>query len=152
VEELDAAIHDVRSAVFSLKVHADEHVGTSACSRILEATSVATAGLGFQPRLEFDGPVDARVPEELMPDVLAVIRNAMSNAAGHGASTLEVRIEVHDDLVVTVTNDRRVHDGTTGSIGLTDMRARAESRQGSMSVGPADDPGTRIEWRVPLPE
>ena len=56
------------------------------------------------------------------------------------------------DLVITVTNDGRVHDGTTGSSGLTNMRARAESRRGSMSVGPADDHSTRIEWRVPSPQ
>jgi signal transduction histidine kinase len=152
VEELDATIRDVRSAIFSLEVRAAEYVETSTCSRILEAASVAASGLGFQPRLQFDGPVDTRVPEELVPDVLAVIRKSLSNAACHAASTVEVRIQVHDDLVITVTNDGRAHDGTTGSIGLTNMRARAESRRGSMSVGPADDHGTRIEWRVPLPK
>jgi PAS domain S-box-containing protein len=151
VEELDTTIRDVRSAIFSLEVRAAEHVETSACSRILEASSVAAGGLGFQPRLQFDGPVDARLPEELLPDVLEVIRESLSNAACCAASTVEVRIQVHDDLVITVTNDGQLPDGTTDSIGLARIHARAERRGGSMSVGPVDDHSTRIEWRVPLP-
>jgi PAS domain S-box-containing protein len=151
IEELDTTIRDVRSAIFSLEVRAAEHVKTSACSRILEVSSVVAGELGFQPRLQFDGPVDARLPEELLPDVLEVIRESLSNAACCAASTVEVRIQVRDDLVITVTNDGRVPDGTTDSTGLTRIHARAERRGGSMSVGPVDDHSTRIEWRVPLP-
>jgi len=152
VEELDATIRDVRSTIFSLELRATERVETSTRSRILDIASMASDGLGFQPRLQFDGPVDTRVPEEMVPDLLAVVREALSNTTRHAsASTVEVRVEVHHDLVLTVTDDGVGPEGATRSSGLANMRARAESRDGSMSIGPADGRGTRIEWRVPLP-
>ncbi len=72
---------------------------------------MAAQGLGFQPRLQFDGPVDTKVPEELVPDVLAVVREGLSNAARHAkASRVEVRVDVHDDLTITVTDNGVGHE------------------------------------------
>ena len=113
---------------------------------------MAAQGLGFQPRLQFDGPVDTRVPEELVPDVLAVVREALSNAARHArASRVEVRVDVLDDLSITVTDNGVGMSDTTRSSGLANLRARAEARGGSMTVGAADKRGTKLLWRVPLP-
>jgi len=152
VEELDSTIRDVRSTIFSLEIRAAERVESSTRSRILDVTSMAAESLGFQPRLQFDGPVDTRVPEEMVPDVLAVVRESLSNAARHAeASTVEVRIQVRDDLVITVTDDGKGLAGATRSSGIANLRARAQGRKGSMSVGPAGKRGTRVEWRVPLP-
>ena len=154
IEELDATIRDVRSTIFSLALRPTERAETSPRARILEVASGAAAGLGFQPRLQFEGPVDTRVRATLIPDVVAVVREALSNAARHAHATqVEVRIAVHDDLVVTVTDDGTGMGDTTRSSGLSNMRARAEARGGTMTVGDVgagSRPGTRIEWRVPL--
>ncbi|HUY63781.1 MAG TPA: PAS domain S-box protein [Acidimicrobiales bacterium] len=153
VEELDATIRDVRSTIFSLELQATEHVETSARSRILDVASFAATALGFQPRLQFDGPVDTLVPEDMVPDLLAVVREALSNTARHAqASTVEVHVGVGDGLVVEITDDGQGAEGRTRSSGLTNLRARAENRGGSMTVEPGrKSKGTRIEWRVPLP-
>lgn len=152
VEELDATIRDVRSTIFSLEIRATDRAETSARSRILSIASKAADGLGFQPRIQFEGPVDTRVPEEMVPDVLAVVRESLSNAARHAsASTVELRVRVNDDLVITVTDDGIGPDGAVRWSGLANLRARAEGRRGSMSIGSAGARGTRIEWRVPLP-
>ena len=153
VEELDATIRDVRSTIFSLEVRATEHVETSARSRILDVASLAAPALGFQPRLQFEGPIDTRVPEELVPDVLAVVREALSNAARHAqAKTVEVRVKVDEDLAIVVVDDGRGAADRTRSSGLANLSARAEGRGGSMSIGEGrNGRGTRVEWRVPLP-
>ena len=152
VEELDATIRDVRSTIFSLELRATERVETSARSQILDIASKASAGLGFQPRLQFDGPVDTRVPEEMIPDLLAVVRESLSNAARHaGASSVEVRIEVHDDLVVTITDDGQGLKDANRLSGLANMRTRAESRGGTMSLDQERKRGMQVKWRVPLP-
>ena len=153
VEELDATIRDVRSTIFSLELQATEHVETSPRSRILDVASLAAPALGFQPRLQFEGPIDTRLPEEIVPDVLAVVREALSNTARHaGASTVQVRVRVvDDDLVIEVADDGKGAEGRTRSSGLANLRARAEGRKGSMVVGPGRmGRGTRIEWRAPL--
>ena len=151
VEELDATIRDVRSTIFSLALRANERVGTSTRARILDVTSMAAQGLGFQPRVQFDGPVDTKVPEELVPDVLAVVREGLSNATRHAqASRVEVHVDVHHELAITVTdNGIGIRDVTRAS-GLTNLRTRAEARGGSMTVEKGDKRGTRLSWRVPL--
>ncbi len=152
VEELDATIRDVRSTIFALELQATEHVETSARSRILDVASLASPALGFQPRLQFDGPIDTRLPEEIVPDVLAVVREALSNAARHAqASSVEVRVSVGADLVIEVEDDGRGAGDRTRSSGLANLKARAEARGGSMEIGSGrKDRGTRIVWRAPI--
>ncbi|HZU79864.1 MAG TPA: GAF domain-containing protein, partial [Acidimicrobiales bacterium] len=153
VEELDATIRDVRGTIFSLEIQATAHVETSVRSRILDVASMAAPALGFQPRLQFDGPIDTRVPKDMVHDILAVVREALSNTARHAeANQVEVKVSVGDDLVIDVTDDGRGAGDRTRSSGLSNLRARAEARHGSMSIG--DGPkgrGTRVQWRVPLP-
>ncbi len=154
VEELDATIRDVRGTIFSLELRATEHVETSARSRILDVASMVAPALGFQPRLHFEGPVDTRVPESVVPDVLAVVREALSNTARHAeASTVQVRVAVGEsDLVIEVTDDGRGAQKRTRSSGISNLRARAEGRGGSMELGPGPrGRGTQLSWRVPLP-
>ncbi len=153
VEELDATIRDVRSTIFSLELQATEHVESSARSRILDVASLAAPALGFQPRLQFEGPIDTRLPEEMVPDVLAVVREALSNTARHaGATMVQVRVRVaEDELVIEVLDDGKGAEGRTRSSGLANLRARAEGRKGTMAIGPGrSGRGTRIEWRAPL--
>ncbi|MDE3085462.1 MAG: PAS domain S-box protein [Acidobacteriota bacterium] len=154
VEELDATIRDVRSTIFSLEVQATEHVEKSTRSRILDVASLAAPALGFQPRLQFEGPIDTRVPEEFVPDVLAVVREALSNTARHAAAhSVEVRVKAdRDHLAIAVVDDGRGAADRTRSSGLANLAARAEGRGGTMSVGDGrNGRGTRVEWTVPLP-
>ena len=153
VEELDATIRDVRSTIFSLEIQATEHVATSLRSRLLDVASLAAPALGFQPRLQFDGPIDTKVPEEFAHDILAVVRETLSNAARHAdARAVEIHVGVGDDVVIEVNDDGRGAEDRVRSSGLANLKTRAEQRGGSMSVGMGrKDRGTRIEWRVPLP-
>ena len=77
---------------------------------------------------------------------------ALSNATRHAkASRVEVRVDVHDDLTITVTDNGVGMGDTTRSSGLANLRARAEARGGSMTVGTVSKRGTRLHWQVPLP-
>jgi signal transduction histidine kinase len=152
VEELDATIREVRSAIFSLELRATSKVEASTRSRILDVTSQAAKSLGFQPRLQFEGPLDTRVPEALVPDLLAVVREALSNVARHaGATVAEVRVEAEaHELTVSVADDGAGMGTSTRSSGLANLRARAGAHGGTLEVGPNGERGTRLVWRVPL--
>jgi two-component system sensor histidine kinase DevS len=81
-----------------------------------------------------------------------VVREGLANAARHAkASRVEVRVDVHDDLTITVTDNGVGMNDSTRSSGLANLRARAMARGGSMTVGTGDNRGTRLCWRVPLP-
>jgi signal transduction histidine kinase len=90
----------------------------------------------------------------MVHDVLAVVREALSNTARHAqAGMAQVRVAVGDGhLVVEITDDGKGAEDRTRSSGLANLRARAEGRGGSLDVGAGrGGKGTRLEWRVPLP-
>lgn len=152
VEELDDTIRQIRSVIFSLEVRSRHPERRGLRRRVLEVAERASVGLGFSPRLLFEGPVEARVPDTMVSDVEAVVRETLSNAARHaGASELEVVIGAGADLVITVSDNGRGLGQTERSSGLANLRARAQQHGGILRVEQPESGGTCVEWRVPLP-
>jgi signal transduction histidine kinase len=52
-----------------------------------EAVDAAAGTLGFRPTLDVIGPVDSTVPEDIVPELLAVLREALSNTTRHAQAT-----------------------------------------------------------------
>jgi signal transduction histidine kinase len=103
--------------------------------------------------LRVSGLIDRGVPEALRPEIVAVAREALSNVVRHAhARAVEVNVDVTADaFTLRVTDDGvGIVAGKPGS-GLSNLRARAEERSGTFSVGPVDPRGTTLTWRVPIP-
>ena len=149
VDDLDATIRDIRSAIFELRTPVNATLRTE----ITATVDAAAASLGFRPELRVDGPIDGAVPDEVRPDLLAVLREALSNAVRHArAGRVEVVVAVADGtLRLSVTDDGI---GATTPFdersGLANMRQRAERQGGGFAVTPQPDGGTRVEWSVPV--
>ena len=108
--------------------------------------------LGFSPVVLTSGPLDTVVPPALASQLLAVLREAVSNVARHAlADTAEVHVAVGADLLeLRVTDDGvGLPDEVTES-GLRNARRRASDLGGTLSVSPVGDRGTVLVWRVPL--
>ena len=115
------------------------------------AVARAESALGLRPRLVMEGPVDSLVPPELTPQLLAVLREALSNVARHArAGRVEVRVRADDHLLLTVTDDGVGIPADVCESGLRNMRERAEARGGTFTARPAPGGGTVLSWRVPL--
>jgi signal transduction histidine kinase len=152
VAELDAVISDIRTTIFDLQSPMAVHRGLR--SGVLALANDATERLGFQTRVQFDGAVDTVVDRERGDQLLAVLREALSNVIRHARATwVEVEIGAGADLVLRVSDD-----GTgpgddmahrTGK-GLPNMTARAKGLGGTCTVGSRRPRGTMVEWRVPL--
>ena len=113
-------------------------------------TDVSPA-LGFQPALRLTGPIEHLVSATLLEDLLAVLREALTNVARHaGAASVAVDLAATGDTVtLEVTDDGRgVPDGGRRS-GLLNMRRRAERRGGGFTVAPRHPAGTALCWSVP---
>ncbi|HEY1094494.1 MAG TPA: GAF domain-containing sensor histidine kinase [Glycomyces sp.] len=148
VDEIDGAISDLRAAIFSL--HAGAEQPLSATVRGL--AGVVRPQLGFMPKTRFEGPVDDDVPEQVRIEVLAMLREALSNAARHAhASRVEVVLAVEDEhLVMTVTDDGRGVPPNAPRRGLVNLASRAEALGGTFTLTGVEPSGTELRWRLPL--
>lgn len=151
VESLDKTIRDIRSAIFALQARGLS--GRGLRSDVLALATEAAPALGFEPHVSFDGVVDSVVPDDVADDLLAVLREALTNVARHaGAGRVEVSILVDECLTAHVTDDGvGITAGISdeGGHGLRNMARRAEVHGGTMRVEPGPR-GTELTWRVPL--
>ena len=151
VDDLDATIRDIRRSIFALGAGSE---GNDVQTEVTRLVDRAAETLKFRPDLTFEGPVRTLVDPSVVPDLLAVLREALSNASRHaGASRVEVVLRVGEQIVLEVADDGRgIPEGAIES-GLRNIRRRAEQRHGHCDVvSPArGGSGTRLCWTVPFP-
>ncbi|MGH1564336.1 GAF domain-containing protein [Mumia sp. DW29H23] len=148
VAELDATIRQIRSTIFELH---DTGQGRAGVRRRLGEIAGADPG-GPEVRLHVDGPVDLMLDAELADEVVAVAREAVSNARRHAhASRVDLRVVVGGDAVtVSVADDGTgIPEGAPRS-GLANLEQRATARGGTYAVRSGAQ-GTALTWAVPLP-
>lgn len=152
VDDLDETIRHIRSAIFSLEVR---DAGHSIREKVLATCREAAGPLGFAPRTAFDGPVDTSIGPSLTADVVATLREALTNVARHAdATAADVFLGAGGHEVVLRVTDDGV--GPPGEVagdgrGLRNMAARAERHGGDATLRPGPPSGAVLEWRVPLP-
>ena len=147
VDEIDAAIKEIRQAIYQLH----RPVRPAETSERLETlTGSFDEALGFAPQLEVQGPLD-ELPPVIAADVLAVVREGLANAAKYAAATgLEVRVTVDDESVcVEVSDDGRGFDPARARGGLVNLAERASTRGGTFDIRPAEPHGTVLRWSIP---
>jgi signal transduction histidine kinase len=151
VAELDSVISDIRTTIFDLQAH--EPTGHGARAGVLQLAADAADRLGFEPRVHFKGPVDTVVDRETCGQLLAVLRESLSNAIRHAdAKAVEITLTAAaGELVLTVSDDGvGPHTAPGTGFGLRNMESRAAALLGSFEVRANQPRGTLVEWRVPL--
>jgi signal transduction histidine kinase len=147
VEDIDETIREIRSSIFALEVHQRQGLRAEIFTLAQESAERA----GFEPRFTFEGPIDDGIPSEVVAHLLAVVREALSNAVRHAHATIvEVHLSAGDEIVLRVTDDG---DGLPVSggrrSGLANVAQRAASLGGELVVESAPGAGTTILWTVP---
>jgi signal transduction histidine kinase len=158
VDDLDTTIRDIRRTIFDLR-DAPEPGPVSLRAQLLQAIRDAARTLHVDPRITFTGPLDTKVPDEVRDDVLATLREALSNAARHAeAGQVHVEVTVTEPepgawlLELSVRDDGRgIRRGSRAGGGLANMGDRASRWGGRCLVEPNADGGTYVYWSVPLP-
>jgi signal transduction histidine kinase len=155
VADLDETIKQIRSTIFALE--APRLPGRGLRSEVVALATEAAATLGFEPRIRLDGPLDSAVHREVGDDVLAALREGLSNVARHAHATavdIEVSLGGNGELMVCVTDDGRgpVRIERAGGRGLANLARRAEAHGGSLELlpGPGGH-GARLTWHVAKP-
>ena len=151
VDDLDTTVRDIRSVIFEL--HTARLPGSSLRQAVLELCAESARSLGFEPVVQFDGPVDSLVEEDLATHVLAVLQEALSNVTKHAQAT-QVRVQLvidGNELLLTVSdNGRGFEEHVSGGRGLDNMRVRAARRGGTVAWEAAPGGGTVLSWRAPV--
>jgi signal transduction histidine kinase len=147
VDDLDATIKEIRRTIFALGALAKASDVQSEIERIVDR---AAATMKFRPVLRIEGPIRTVVPDDLVPDLLAVIGEALSNASRHAeATSVEVLVSAGEHIVVRVTDDGRGMEEDVLESGLGNMRQRAHKHGGTFEVQSASGVGTTVTWAVP---
>jgi two-component system, NarL family, sensor histidine kinase DevS len=151
IADIDATIRDLRAAIFELH-HRPSRRSLRADIQALVAEYAET--LGFRPGLTFTGPLDAVVPVSVRPQILAAIRESLSNVVRHAGAT-EVTVEVTAtpiEVIARVTDNGVGLSGTDHQSGLRNLQDRAEALGGAVRLQRKEPQGTVLELRAPLAE
>jgi signal transduction histidine kinase len=153
VDAMDDTIRDIRATIFALQSRGLTYEPRLRAD-IVALVDEMTGMLGFAPALRLGSGLDSQATAELSEQLLAVLREALSNAARHsGATRVDVTVDTDSSGTLTVLvrdNGSGIPEGTRRS-GLSNMADRAEKLGGELRLSPAEGGGTELEWKVPVP-
>jgi len=149
VDNLDAAIKDIRHTIFELhRAKPTRELGEEIAELVRESAQT----LGFAPDLTLDGHLDA-LTADLEADLVAVVREGLANVVRHAqASCVSVLVAVTSDgtIQVEVADDGVGVSPAVVQSGLANLRQRAESRGGSLTLAARRPRGTALLWKALL--
>lgn len=153
VAEIDQTIRDIRTSIFCLKQRPS--TVPSLRAEILHEISDAGAALGFEPTVRLEGPLDSVVPPEVHLDVIATVREALSNVVRHAmAQRVSVTVTIDKTLrrleLLVKDDGLGLPPDRTRRSGLANITRRALRHGGRCRAYTAEEGGTRVFWAVPL--
>jgi signal transduction histidine kinase len=149
IEKLDETIRQLRKAIFDIELTINKE---GLHPKVLDLVHELRPVLGLLPQVSFSGPVDTVVGDALVEEVLAVLREALTNVGKHAhASQVVITIAAGDELRLVVADDGDgMGDMTSAGHGLKNLHQRAERLGGDVELGTSREGGTRLTWHVPL--
>jgi signal transduction histidine kinase len=152
IDKLDETIRQLRKAIFDIELTINKE---GLQPKVLDLVHELRPVLNLHPQVSIIGPVDHAVTGPLAEEVLAVLREALTNVGKHAQATkVVVTVTAGDELRVVVADDGvgvGAAGNRPGALGLKNMRHRADRLDGGMEIGTSREGGTRLTWHVPLP-
>jgi PAS domain S-box-containing protein len=151
VAGIDEAIRYLRSSIFSIRKNNDQMALVEAVTSLAqEARRILPCPL----TVTIDPAVEPEVDANLGEDVVALIRESLTNAAKHAQPTnVALVITTHGDLLsIRISDDGIGFDPavSNGGNGVRNLRNRAELLGGRCNIDSSSATGTTIEFLLPL--
>jgi signal transduction histidine kinase len=152
LESLDRVVRQIRATIRALR---DPDDTSGLVDRLHGEANRAHISLGFHPKLSLHPVVglDELVPLEVGDDVVAVVREGLSNAARHArASAVSVDVEADDERIAVEVIDNGV--GIPASFdrrsGVENLAERSRRHGGECSFLLNSTGGTTLRWLAKL--
>jgi len=152
IDSIHTAIRDIRNFIFGLRPELLEDLDLGGgLANLADEFRRSTL---IQTELTAQGPLDLAAEDAVQ--LLQLAREALSNVARHAAATrVSVDLIVADGMLhLIISDDGRGFDPTVSRgpahHGLNNMRARAESLGGTLTMDSHPSAGTRVMFQVPL--
>ncbi|MFJ9608414.1 GAF domain-containing protein [Kitasatospora sp. NPDC101176] len=153
IDDLDETAKTIRATIFGLRLRESGPAAAGLRARLVEVAERAARALGFAPALRMTGLIDVTVPADIADAAVAVLEEALSNAARHAqAGAVGVSVTAGPELVVAVTDDGVGLPEEGRRSGLANLADRAAALGGTFTARRRPEGGTALEWRVPLPK
>ena len=124
IDKLDETIRQLRKAIFDIELTINKE---GLHPKVLDLVHELRPVLGIHPHVSFSGPVDKVVTGALAEEVLAVLRETLTNVGKHAnASQVVVTITAGDQLRLVVADD---------GIGIGDVSRPPASDSGTCASG-----------------
>ena len=125
IDKLDETIRQLRKAIFDIELTINKE---GLHPKVLDLVHELRPVLGLLPQVSFSGPVDTVVSDSLAEEVLAVLREALTNVGKHArASQVVITIAAGEELRLVVADDGvGMGDAKAAGLGLKNLRQRAE--------------------------
>ncbi len=155
-ETARAAYADVREGILSLRTSLDP--GRGFVNTLEDYLAVWQEQSGVTTELYGIGNLNGQLSDLAEVQLLRIVQEALTNIRKHTAAThVQIRFGLDDDHVVTTIADNGAgfpdRDSAQRGLprfGMSTMRERAESLDGSFNVDSRSGQGTRITVRLPM--
>ncbi len=154
LDSLDRVVRQIRSTIRALR---DPEDRAGLVDRVYAEAARSRSFIGFKPVVHVDVSdgldLDGAVPAEVADDIVAVVREGLSNVARHAhAGAVVVALEASPQRVLVEVRDDGV--GLSPQVsrrsGLDNLGERARRHGGSAVTEPGATGGTTLRWQVPL--
>lgn len=154
IDAIDGTIRDLRNAIFHLRPQTAAALGLA--GGLVELAREFEVNALVRPALDISSDLDARVGAWVVPDVLQIVREALSNVARHArpcAVTVSAHAS-HGQLEVVVRDTGIGFDSGRAQAGrgLENIRERAQALGADLQVESVPGAGTAVCLRVSLKE
>ncbi len=158
INSIDESVNQIRQIIYSLR---DPQATVPVVQRLRRELTSAHGSLGFTPKFTLTNlgevivsgshtEIDDELGSDLADDVVAVVRECLSNTARHAQATsvtIDIRIENHRIEIIIVDNGQGVKPELSRRSGLSNLAARARRHHGTFSIRPGDgSTGTKVIW------
>ncbi len=147
INQLHEVIQEIRTAIFDLQ---SDTTPPSLRATLHQLIAELTGDAPMRTTVRISGPIED-VPASLAHHVIAVVREALSNAVRHsGGRDVVVTVSMTDVLSIEVTDDGVGTPDLVARSGLRNLADRAAAADGSFRLSMPPAGGTRVVWTAPL--
>jgi signal transduction histidine kinase len=150
IQELNNTINELRQTILHLTALGSDEITLR--RRVMSEVEAYRKFLKSTPSITFEGSVDISTSNVVSDQLVATLRELLSNAVKHADATeLSVSVQLlNQNLVLTVVDDGVGMPESGRRSGLTNLETRARDLGGIFEITRRSPRGTKARWAVPI--